>query len=69
MINYILLVSRQGGSLTFFRCLDRTSERTTCRQSSSGEMVHYYAPKSQGEDREGRYTAGSCAADADVQLS
>jgi hypothetical protein len=66
MINYILLVSRQGMSL---RLLARDVRLSSCREGSPREMVHDSAAQAEGEDREGRHAARPRPPDAHVQLS
>lgn len=59
MINYILLVSRQGARLSFRIAKYGYSQMMLYRQSSPCEMVPDDAAEAEGEDREGRYSAGS----------
>ena len=67
MINYILLVSRQGSSHIHGR--DNKSHLTLkpiTRKTTPCKMVYNDGPKSQGQDRQGRYPAGLGSAHADV---
>lgn len=66
MINYILLVSRQGSSdpRPANDCLGLALD--TRRKSPPREMVLDHAAEAEGEDCEGRHPARSRAADAHV---
>ena len=64
MINYMLLVSRQGTtSVEVWKGLLLMHAR---REGPTCEMVPDDVSEGQGEDREGRYPAGACASDAHV---
>ena len=67
MINYILLVSRQGPD-TLFLCPSRirSEHAGSQRQSQVTEMVHDDVAEGQGQDRKGRDAARACEADEDV---
>jgi hypothetical protein len=58
MINYILLVSRQGSCATETTALDRNVTEHD-RQGPTCEMVLDDGAESQGQDCEGCYPAGS----------
>jgi len=71
MINYILLVSRQGTETRptiSFRYLSRIRSENAGfqRQSQVTEMVHDDVTESQSQDRQGRDAARTCEAVEDV---
>ena len=71
MINYILLVSRQGTTVypnLFTSPLSRTRSKkfTSQRKSQVAKMVHDDVSKGQSQDRQGRHPARARQADEDV---
>ena len=65
MINYMLLVSRQGVLAYRTRSAGNlTQERD--REGPPLEMVHHDVAEGEGEDRQGRHAARPRAADAHV---
>ena len=71
MINYILLVSRQGIVLppippTFFRARTLKEARVPQRQSQITKMVHHDVSEGQSQNRQGRHPARAREADEDV---
>jgi len=67
MINYILLVSRQGTE-AHPTGLVRSETSGSQRQSQVTEMVHHDAPEGQSQDRQGCNPARTREADEDVQF-
>lgn len=73
MIEYILLVSRQGllwrissqkqNNMLRSKCIGL---HCLCRESATGEMVHDASTKDEGEDRKGCDAASPCKAHTDV---
>ena len=67
MINYILLVSRQGACYLDEIHASRAYSSAS-RQGAPGEMVPDDATEAEGQDRQGRDTAGPGTPHKDVQL-
>jgi hypothetical protein len=71
MMNYVMLVSRQGKFLAFQRLsLSCTPELIrflmSCRKGQTRQMVPNAPTESKGKDRQGRHSAGTGSSDADV---
>lgn len=66
MINYILLVSRQGAPVLQTSSFGSNLAHHWRRESQTRQMVYHHGPEAEGQDRQGRHSAGTGASYEDV---
>jgi hypothetical protein len=68
MINYVMLVSRQGkfDDRKLLRIPVESLSFTIIRQGQIGKVVPNFATEGQGQDRQGRDSTGISSSDTDV---